>query len=70
MTDEKTIFVRINVKENLKREIDTVAGHEQRPVYEIMEDAWKLYKLVAIGKLPRPDKKYKAIPVVEVIAVK
>ena len=66
MAEEK--FVRINIKEELKREIDTIAGHEQRPVYEIMEDAWKLYKLVAVGRLPRKGRKTESVPVVDVIA--
>ena len=66
--EEKTNFVRINIKEDVKREIDTVAGHEQRPVYEIMEDAWKLYKLVAVGKTIRKGQKVEAVPVVDVIA--
>jgi hypothetical protein len=66
MDEEK--FVRVNIKENLKREIDTVAGHEQRPVYEIMEDAWRLYKLVAVGKPVRKGKKVESVSVVDVIA--
>ena len=71
MAEEKTAFVRINIKEDLKREIDTVAGHEQRPVYEIMEDAWKLYKLVAIGKPIKGGRKanisIESVSVVDVI---
>ena len=70
MAEEKTTFVRINIKEGLKREIDTVAGHEQRPVYEIIEDAWRLYKLVAIGKPIKGGKKtnLESVSVVDVIA--
>lgn len=66
MTDEK--FVRVNMKEGLKREIDTVAGHEQRPVYEILDDAWKLYKLVAVGKSIKKGKNIESVSVVDVIA--
>jgi hypothetical protein len=57
---------KISVEENVKREIGTIAGHEQRPEYAIIADAWKLYKLVAIGK---PIKKGKKADPIESVSV-
>lgn len=63
-------FQKISVKGDLKREIDTVAGHEQRPVYEIVEEAWKLYKLVAVGKSPaKKAKSIPSVPVADIVAI-
>jgi hypothetical protein len=59
---------KIAVPEELKREIAAVAGHEGRPEYQLVEDAWKLYKLIAIGKTPRKGKKTESVPVVDVIS--
>ena len=59
---------KISVKPEVKREIDTVAGHEQRPVYEIVGEAWELYKAVAVGKSPRKGKRSASVSVVDVIS--
>lgn len=42
MEEEK--FVRINVKENIKQDIDVLAAIEKRHVYEVVADALKVYK--------------------------
>lgn len=60
---------KIAVPEELKREIAAVAGHEGRPEYQLVEDAWNLYKLVAVGKGPIVKKNQKPVTVAEVVAV-
>lgn len=65
MENEKT---KISVTKPVKREIDLLAASEQRPVYLVVEDMVEAYKATRISKLPRPNKKAKPIPVIEVIA--
>jgi hypothetical protein len=67
MTNEKSAFLRLNIKKETKREIDILAAHEQRDVYKIVEDMLTLYKAVAVGKHP-VGKNSKAIPVEKVIS--
>lgn len=58
-------FVRMNVKESNKREFDILAASEQRPVYEIVEDALKLYKSIALTK---KKNRTKNVPVADIVA--
>jgi hypothetical protein len=64
MAEEK--FVRINVKEPIKREIDIIAASEGRHVYEIVDDALKLYKAVVVKKTAR--RKVKEVTMAEIVA--
>jgi hypothetical protein len=66
MPEPKDEFVRMNIKQGAKREIDIIAASEQRPVYEIVEDMLKLYKAAAVGK--SLSKKSKPVSVADVIA--
>ena len=67
MANEKKVFKKLAVPEPLKQEIAAVAGHEGRYEYELVEEAWKLYKLVAIGKSTK-SKNIESVPVVDVIS--
>ena len=64
---DKTLFVRMNVKSNVKREIDILAASEQRNTYEIVEDMLNLYKANAVGSKSQ-SKKIKSVPVADVIS--
>ncbi len=55
MAEEK--FVRVNIKENVKQDIDVLASIEHRNAYEVMADAIKLYKAIAYGKTDKRLKK-------------
>lgn len=68
MSKEKITLKKISATEEIKREIDIVSAHEDRPVYEILGDAWELYKQVAIGKGPIVKKNQKSVSVVDVIS--
>lgn len=68
MAEENTTFVRMNVKSDIKREIDILAASEQRPVYEIVDDMLKLYKAVAIKRATKSTRKVEDVPVADVIA--
>jgi hypothetical protein len=54
MADEKTTFLKIAVKSDVKREIDILAASEQRATYEVVDDMLNIYKAVVMGKKPHP----------------
>jgi len=66
MTEEKQQFKKVSLPPPLKREIALLAASESRYEYQIVEDAMKLYKQVAVGK--STSKKSKPVPVADVIA--
>jgi len=57
---------KISVKIATKRQFDIIAASEGRHVYEVVDDALKLYKAVAIGKTKK--KKIRDIPVQDVVS--
>jgi len=67
MIEEKKQFKKVSIPPPLKREIALLAASESRYEYEIVEDAMKLYKAVAVGKSLRSRDK-KPVPVADVIA--
>jgi len=48
--EENAQFVRINIKNDNKREIDIIAAAEQRPVYEVVDEMVNIYKSTKTGK--------------------
>jgi len=62
---EKTEFIRMNVKTDVKREIDIIAAAEQRPVYDVVADMLKIYKGVTLKA--RKNLKNKPVTVAEYI---
>lgn len=69
MDEEK--FVRINIKENVKQDIDMLAVIEKRHVYEVVADALKLYKSVAYGKTDKKLKKIiESLPETEIVVIR
>ena len=56
-------FARINVDENVKREIDIIAATNQKPVYKVVEEMLSIYKAATVETLPAPrsGKKVKLI---------
>jgi len=61
MTDNqiKTKFVKVSIKESVKREIDIIASSEQRPVYDVVADMLEIYKGVTL----KARKNFKSKPV-------
>ena len=66
MIEEKKQFKKVSIPPPLKREIALLAASESRYEYEIVADAMKLYKAVAVGK--STSKKSKPVPVADMIA--
>ena len=64
---DKKIFRKISVSETVKREVGIIAASEGRFEYEIIEEALRLYKAVAIGKSPR-SKNTKSVSITDVIS--
>lgn len=66
--EEKEKFVAINVKENVKKEIDILATVERRHVYEVVEQMLELYKSISYGKTSKKSKKLTPVSVAEIVA--
>lgn len=58
-----TNWAKVNVKPEVKREIDVLAAMSQRPVYELVADMVANYKISSIVELPHPADA-KAVPVI------
>lgn len=67
MPEEKEEFKKVALPPSLKREIAIIASSESRYEYEIVADAIKLYKAIAISK--NPKKKIKDVPVQDVVSM-
>ena len=61
-------FARINVDENVKREIDIIAATNQKPVYKVVEEMLSIYKAATVETLPTPKggKKVRLVKTVKV----
>lgn len=66
----KTVFRKVAVREDIKREISIISGVENRPECDILEDAMKLYKVVVFGKSRKfPNlKTIEMIPLSDIVA--
>ncbi len=51
---QKTNWAKVNIKPEVKREIDILAATAQRPVYELVAEMVNNYKLISISALPHP----------------
>lgn len=63
---EKSVFEKVAVKPEARREINLLAASEERHVYEVFADMLETYKAVKVGKLPKP-KGSKSVTIVEAI---
>jgi len=66
----KTVFLKVAVREGVKREISVISGVENRAECDIVEDAMKLYKAVVFGKSKKfPDlKKIEEVSLSDVVS--
>lgn len=61
-----TQFLKVAVKRDVKREIDIIAAHEQRPVYEVISDMMEIYKATSL-RAAKAIKKSQPVTVAEFI---
>lgn len=67
MADTGDQFKKVSVKEPVKRDIAIIAGAEGRHEYQVVADAMRLYKAVALKGGTKRPRNLKNVPVAEII---
>ena len=65
--DEEKTFKQINVKPEVKRQINLIAAAEARDVYNVVSDMVELYKAVTL-RAGKTEGKAKPVTIAEFIA--